>query len=91
MAIEARDVMKEAHPIPNRIAVHPLSDFGHDSCGLVAVDPRAGQQVILDLLQVSVADAASLDPDEQFAGTNRRHGDRLGNDTLPAAVDRGSH
>jgi hypothetical protein len=39
---------------------------------LVPVDPRWREQVMLDLLQVGVADAARLDPNQKFPRSNKR-------------------
>jgi hypothetical protein len=45
----------------------------------------------VDLLQVRSADAAGGDLDQQFAGSDRGHGNRLDAHVVDAAIDYGAH
>jgi len=55
----------------------------HYAGSLVPVDPRRRQQVVLDLLQIGVADAASLHAHQQLTGADFGRRDLSTVTTLP--------
>jgi hypothetical protein len=57
----------------------------------MAEDARWGMRPGGDFLQVSAADAAGLDAEEQLSGADLRHGNGFQADIIHSAVDGGEH
>src|SRR5258708_6940530 len=61
LAVEAGhagDVVKPHDPVAHREVADAAAGFCHHAGSFMAVDARRGQQIVLDLLQVGVADPA---------------------------------
>jgi hypothetical protein len=83
--------MKGDHSIAWLEARDAGSGCDHDTGGFVTVDSGRIEQVVLDLFKVGVADAASLDPHEEFTPPDGGRGNLFdAHYTLPA-IDRGVH
>ena len=57
----------------------------------MAEDPGRREQVVLDLLEIGVTDAAAFHLNQQFAGANSGGGHLLHRYPAVAGVNRGSH
>ena len=72
--------MKRHHAIARPELGDAAAHRGHHAGGLVPVDARRRQQIVFDLLQIGVADAASFHADQNLAGADRRRRDLLHGD-----------
>ena len=57
----------------------------------MTVNPRSRQQIVLDLFQIGVTDAAGLDADQHFAGTDLRRRNTFDVDGLLTQIHGGLH
>ena len=76
---------------PAEIASTPAPTARHHSGRFMAVNARRRQQVVFDLLQIGVADAAGFHPDQDLARPDGGRGDLLDATTLCAAIYGGMH
>src|SRR5262249_52136390 len=67
-ASPAWDVVKDHYAIARRKAFHALSHLRHHTGGLMPVDPRRRQQIVFNLLEIGMADAAGFDAHQNLAG-----------------------
>ncbi len=74
-AFAAGYVMERHHPVARCEPGDAAAHRGHYARCLVAVNARRSQQVVFDLLEVGMADAACLDTDENLARTDLRRRD----------------
>ena len=63
----------------------------HYARGLMAVNTRRRQQIVLDFFEIGVADSASFYTDQNFAGFNRRGRDLFDVHDAFAPIDGGAH
>ena len=90
-AFAARNVVKHHHPVAGMKARDAGAHRRDHAGGFVAVNPGRLQQVIGDLLQIRVADAARLHADQDLPRTNLRDGNRFHFHASGAAIHRGLH
>src|ERR1019366_1765449 len=69
---QARDMVEGHHAVALLETGDPGTGSGHRAGGFVPVDARRLEQVVLDLLQVGMADAASFHANEDFARADPR-------------------
>src|ERR1039458_3325503 len=70
--LQTRDMVEGHHAVTRPEARDPGADRSHRAGGLVPEDARRLEQVVLDLLQVRITDAASFHPNEDFARADSR-------------------
>jgi hypothetical protein len=68
-----------------------IADSRDYTRGLVAVDARGRKKVVLNLLKIGVADAATLDADQDFALSDERSFDGFDRDPAGSAIYGRSH
>src|SRR5262249_16925072 len=90
-ALQARNVMERNHPVAGTETRNFGANRCDHACGLVPINPRRSQQVMLDLLEVGVANATRFDPDQEFAWTDLRSRYFFDSDYAFAAIDGGVH
>ena len=83
--------MKSDYPVANGKLRHPGSYRRNKSSGLMTVDARWGKEVVLNFLQVGVANAARLHADEDLPGPDGGRWDLFHADQAVPAVNRGVH
>jgi hypothetical protein len=91
IAVAARDVMEDHHPVANPEAGNAVANRSNNAGGLVAKDPGSGVRAGGDFLQICAADAAGMDADEDLASADLRHRNGLHADVVDAPIDRGQH
>src|SRR3974390_1073733 len=62
----AGDVMKDDHAITRSVLRNTRTHGRDNACGFVPVYTRCGQQIVFDLFQIRMANAARLHADENF-------------------------
>lgn len=90
-AFTAGDVMEDNDAVAGFDARDPGSDTGHYTRGLVSVNAWGSEQVVFDLLEIGMADAAGFDADKDFAGTDFGGADGIDRNEGVAAIDGGLH
>jgi hypothetical protein len=90
-AIQARNVVKQANSIARGKLLNTLTDFGDDARRLMPIDTGCRQQVMLDLLEIGMADAADFNAHQDLARPDFRHADLLNGDPPVALVDSRAH
>ena len=83
--------MENHYAIAGAIVVNVLADSGDDAGSFVSEDARRGMGAGGNLLEVGAADAAGVNADENFSGTDFGDGDSFEADVVHAAVDCGQH
>ena len=76
---------------PISIIAHPRSDRGDHARRLMPENPRRREQVVLDLLEIGVADPAAFHPDQQFSGPDGGRGYRFHRNRAVAGIHGGLH
>ena len=89
--VQTRDMVKGDNTVSGSERLNPGSNRHYLSGRLMPVDTGRGQQVVLDLLEVGVADAAALHSHQKFARSNDGYGDRLDAHSAVALVDGSVH
>jgi hypothetical protein len=90
-ALTAGYVVKNNDAIARRVFCDPIADSRDYTGSLVAVDARGRKEVVLDFLEIGVADAAALDPDQDFAAPDKRGFDGFDRDSAWATIHGRSH
>src|SRR5580658_1249036 len=85
--LAAGNVVEDHDPVAGAISLDALADGGDDTGGFVSEDAGSGMGAGGDLLEVGATDAAGVDADEEFSGTDLGYGDCLQADIVHAAVD----
>src|SRR5208283_1589636 len=89
--ILARNVMEGHHAVPRAKLLDLGPHAGHHARRLMAENAWRHQQVVLDLLQVRMADAAGLHPNQDFAWPDFGRGNFLDLHQALSAVHGGMH
>jgi hypothetical protein len=90
-AASAGNVVKGYHPIAGFELGDAAADRSHHTRGFVSVYARRCQQVVFDLFQIGMADAAGLNTNEDFPRPDAGRRDLFQLDHAGAAIDRGMH
>ena len=83
--------MEHNHPVTGREARDAFAHSRHHAGGLMAVNPRRSQQVVLDFLEIGVADAAGFNANQNFTGADFGHRDGFHLDDALAFIHGGLH
>jgi hypothetical protein len=67
------------------------ADLGYDSGGFMAVNAGGSEEIVLDLLEIGVANAAGFHAHQDFTGADSRSGYILNGDDGSAFVYGGGH
>jgi len=90
-ALHARDVMKDQNSVAGLEILNFLADGRNFAGCFVSIYPRRRQQIVLNLLQIGMTDAATVDFYEYFSWSDLRHGNRLDADSALARVNGRPH
>src|SRR5438067_11766230 len=91
LALTARDVVEDHDPVAGGELRDSLAGGSNGSGGFMAEDSRHGVRSGSDLLQVSTANAAGMDLEQDFAATDLGYRNGFEPHVVLAAVDGGSH
>src|SRR5215467_3868188 len=83
--------MEDHHTIANLEARHARTDCGDDACRLMSKDARRRVRTCRDLLEISPADAAGMNTDQNLARADLRHWYGLHADVIFAVVNGCTH
>jgi len=70
-------MVEDDYAAAHRESAHFPARCGDYAGGFMAEDARRRQQVVFDLFEIGVTDAAALDADQQFARAYGRRWDRF--------------
>jgi hypothetical protein len=87
----ARHVMENDNPIPGLILGDAIPGSGDHPGRFMAVDARRRKQIVLNLFEIGVADAAGFHPYEDFIRRNGRRLDVLHRNPPAPGIDGGPH
>src|SRR4029077_17092851 len=87
----ARDVMEDHHAVAPLEIANAFADLRHNACGLMAVDSRRSEKIVLDLLQIGVTDAAGFHAYEDLPSRYARSGHVLNGDDGSPFIHGGAH
>ena len=71
--------------------VDARTDFGHHAGGFVPINSRRFEQVVLDLLQIGIADSTGLHPHQDLAGADLGRRNLFHVNDARAAINGGVH
>jgi hypothetical protein len=91
VAMKAGHVMVQGHAVAGPEAARARADADDGPGGLVAENARRWDGPIMDFLDVSGANAAGGDADEEVAGADAGHGKGFEAEVVWAAIDNGAH
>ena len=84
-------MVERYHAVSRFVLSHPGPYCGDYSGGLVAIDARGLEEVVLDLFQIRVANTARFHTNQDFAWADRRRGNLLHRDHTLSAVHGSVH
>ena len=90
-ARHARDVVEHDHAVARFEITDAIARFRNDAGDLMAVNARRSQKIVLDLLQIGVADAAGFHAHEDLAGAYPGSGHVFNSDNGSPFVHGGAH
>ncbi len=79
--------MEENHAIAGRVFRHSLADGNDDTGRFVTIDTRRRKQVVLDLLEIGMTDAAGFHANKQLARPDDRRVDALDSDLAVSGIN----
>ena len=91
MTLQARHMMMQRHALADSELPDARANADDGAGGFVAKDTGRRHSAVMDLLDVSWADAASGDADEQFARPDARHGHGFEPEIIRPAIHDGLH
>src|SRR5581483_6266710 len=89
--IPARNVMERYHAVARAKSGNAAAHRRDHPCCLMSIDARRLEEVVLDLFEVRMANAARFDTNQEFARTDRWSWDFLNVDNAASTVNRGVH
>jgi hypothetical protein len=87
----AGDMVKQADTVAGNEPRHVCTSRHHHPCCFMPINSRRRKQIVLNLLEISMAYAAGLDPYQQLAWADHRHGDLFDADPALAAIHARGH
>ena len=83
----AGDVVEHHHAIAQFVTGNIFAQSSNHSGGLMTKDARCGMGTGCDLLQIGAADAAGVDPNQDFSRADLRNRNGLQPDVINAAIN----
>lgn len=89
--LSTRNVVEDHDAVAGAVVTDTLAHGGDDAGGFVSEDARSGVRAGGNFLEVGAANAAGVDADEEFSGTDGGDGDSFEADVVYAAINGGLH
>jgi hypothetical protein len=84
-------MVEDRHAIADLKIANTGADLGYDSSGLMAVDTGGSEEIVLDLFEIGVTNAAGFHAHEDLTRADSRSGYILNGDDRSAFVYGGGH